>query len=68
MPRRSPFKRLLANPNLEFEFFLATELGMTVGRLRQEMTNAEFIHWIAYYERKSQREELEMKKAQAKRK
>lgn len=41
---------------------------MTVGRMRDEMTQAEFVHWIAYYERKSQREELEMLKAQAKRK
>jgi hypothetical protein len=32
--------------------FLATELGMTVSRLRQELTDAEFIHFAAYYELK----------------
>lgn len=65
MPRRRPFKRLLTDPTLEFEFYLATKLGMTVSRMRDEMTNSEFIHWAAYYERKAQREELEMLKAKA---
>ena len=36
-----------------FEFFLATELGMTVGRLRNEITEAELIAFAAYYELKS---------------
>jgi hypothetical protein len=37
---------------------LATKLGMTVGRLRTEMSNDEFIRWQAYYARKAQREQL----------
>ena len=43
--------------------FLATELGMTVSRLRQELTDAEFIHLAAYYELKGKREREEMDKA-----
>ena len=46
-----------------FEFFLATELGMTVSRLRTELTDAEFTHFAAYYEVKGRREKKEMDKA-----
>lgn len=51
------------DPDLEFEFYLATKLGMTVARMRQEMTDAEFARWAMYYQRKAQREELERLKA-----
>ena len=43
--------------------FLATELGMTVSRLRQELTDAEFIHFAAYYEIKGKREQDAIDKA-----
>ena len=43
--------------------FLATELGMTVSRLRQELTDAEFIYFAAYYEVKGKREREEIDKA-----
>lgn len=56
-----------ANPEEEFEFFLAQKLGMTVMRLREEMGNDEFVRWYIYYARKAQREELELKKAKGKR-
>lgn len=46
------------DPTLEFEYFLAQKLGMTVGRLRQEMGADEFVGWGVYYGRKAQREEL----------
>lgn len=36
---------------------------MTVGSLRAEMSNDEFVRWQVYYARKVQREELEMLKA-----
>jgi hypothetical protein len=48
---------------LFFEFFLATELGMTISRLRTELTDAEFTHFAAYYEVKGRREKAEMDKA-----
>ena len=47
--------------------FLATELGMTVSRLRQELTDAEFIHFAAYYEVKSKRERQEIEKSKQRR-
>lgn len=40
------------------EFFVAEHLGMTVGRLRVEMSNDEFVRWAVYFGRKSQRWQL----------
>jgi hypothetical protein len=54
MPPKAAWKTFQANPELEFEFFLAAELGMTVGELRQRMSQDEFIQWSVYYGRKSQ--------------
>ena len=48
---------------MEFEYFLAQRLGMTVDRLRAGMSNDEFVRWQVYYARKAQREELERLKA-----
>lgn len=47
---------------LEFEFFLAQKLGMTVARMRAEMPAEEFLGWDVYYRRKAQRDELAMKR------
>ena len=52
---------------LFFEFFLATELGMTVSRLRTELTDAEFTHFAAYYEVKGKRERQEIEKSKQRR-
>lgn len=46
---------------LEFEFYLAEKLGMTVARLRREMSTTEFMQWGVYFGRKAQRRELEAK-------
>lgn len=51
------------DPTLEFELFLAQQLGMTRARLREEMPAAEFIDWQVYYGRKAQREQLAMARA-----
>jgi hypothetical protein len=51
------------DPSREFDHFLARELGMTVARLRAEMSNSEYVSWTVYYGRKAQREELELQKA-----
>lgn len=48
--------------DLEFEFYLAERLHMTVGQLRQTMTAHEFMQWSVYYGRKSQRQEMESKR------
>lgn len=49
---------------LEFEFYLAEQLRMTVARLRREMTAREFMEWGVYYGRKAQKRELAAKTAQ----
>lgn len=38
--------------------FLAAKLSMTVGALREQMGNAEFVRWSVYYQRIAQREEM----------
>lgn len=63
MPRKAAYRALDADPELEFEFFLAQELGRTVGELRTSLSQEEFLYWGMYYARKAQREELEMAKA-----
>jgi hypothetical protein len=46
--------------DLEFEHYLTEKLGLgTVANMRRRMSNAEFIDWAMYYQRKGQRMELE---------
>lgn len=62
--RRRRTKAFQDNPSLEFEFFLAKELGgMTVAEMRERMSGDEFTRWSIFYARKTQREELERLKA-----
>ena len=42
---------------------MASELGMTVSRLRTELTDSEFAHFAAYYELKNEREREAVEKA-----
>lgn len=51
---------------LEFEFFLAEKLRMTVAQLRREMSAQEFMQWGIYYSRKAQKQELAMLQAKTK--
>lgn len=46
------------DPGLEFEFYLASKLSMTRARLREEMSNGEFVQWGIYYARIAQQAEL----------
>lgn len=48
------------SPTLEFEFFLAQKLSMTVDELRHRMGAEEFMHWQIYYGRLAQEQELAM--------
>jgi len=43
---------------LEFEFYLADRLKMTVGGMRKGMSESEFQHWSIYHQRKAQRQDL----------
>jgi hypothetical protein len=47
---------------LEFEFYLAERLHMTVAQLRRTMSAREFMQWGIYYGRKAQRQELAARK------
>ena len=40
-----------------FEFFLACELGMTVSKLRTELTDAELVYFAAFYQIKNEEEQ-----------
>lgn len=64
MPTKAKYKAFEANPDLEFEHYLAVKLGMTVTRLRAEMPNDEFAAWAVYYARIAQEQELERLKQQ----
>lgn len=62
MPAKAAYLELDANADIEFEHFLAAKLGMTVRRLRAEMSNAEFVRWNVYYARIAQQQQLEQRK------
>lgn len=49
--------------DLGFEYFLAEKLGMTVARMRREMSSAEFAHWAVWYGIKAQRRQMEIEQA-----
>ena len=53
------------DPSLEFEFFLAEKLRMTVAELRQRMSNEEFMQWSVFLGRRAQREQIERAKARS---
>lgn len=63
MPTKATYLLFEKSPETEFEFYLATKLGMTVARLRAEMSQAEFAAWSIYYQRIAQQQELEQNKA-----
>lgn len=44
--------------DLEFEFFLARELRMTVQAMREQMSSEEYVQWTVFYGRKAQREQM----------
>jgi hypothetical protein len=44
--------------------FLATKLGMTVSRLREELAADEYMRWGVYFARKAHREELKRLQAE----
>ncbi len=52
---------------LEFEFYLAERLHMTVDQLRRRMSQREFMQWSVYFGRKAQRQEMEAIRATRKR-
>jgi hypothetical protein len=63
VPGKAAWLELDDDPELEFEFRLAKDLGMTVRRLRTEMDNSEFIVWSRYYMRRDADKELAAQQA-----
>lgn len=53
----------MKDPELEFEFFLAEKLHMTVSEMRTKMDEEEFHYWNIYFARKQQQQELQDKLA-----
>jgi len=58
---------LETSPDLEFSFYLAQKLGLTVGELHAKISNHEFIGWSVYYGRLAQRQEIAAAQARARR-
>jgi hypothetical protein len=61
VPRKAAYLEFEADEALEFEYYLADRLKMTVRRLREEMPAAEFMGWQVYHGRRAQRAELATK-------
>lgn len=59
------YQRFETNPDLEYDFYLAAELGMTVAELRERMSNVEYEEWNMYHARRAQQEELRRKVAES---
>lgn len=62
MPTKAAYQLFETSDELEFEYYLADRLKMTVGELRDRMSQDEFVRWSVYHGRRAQREELESKR------
>jgi hypothetical protein len=59
VPGKAAYLEFEDDPDLEFEFFLAKELGgMTVTEMRARMSNQEFVYWSRFYSRRDAEREL----------
>lgn len=47
-----------ADPEFEFEFFLAAQLHMTVDEMRRRMGQGEYVRWAVYHGRRVQDQEI----------
>ena len=63
MPTKVMYLEFEEDGALEFTFFLAQKLSMTVSQLQLKMSQKEFMQWSMYYQRDAQRKELASKKA-----
>jgi hypothetical protein len=58
-PGKAAYLDLDADPDLEFSYFLALQLGIgTVGEMQERMTNAEFVVWSRYFAREGQKRQV----------
>ena len=67
MRRKAAYLEFEDDPELDFEFYLAGQLHMTVARMRAEMSNDELLRWSVYFGRRNQEAELAAKAAEQRR-
>lgn len=66
MPTKAAYKDFEADPEWEFEFYLAEKLKFgTVAEMRSRMSQDEYVRWGIYFARIAQKQELEMAKARS---
>lgn len=58
MPPKAAWIAFETNPDLEFDFYLAEKLGMTVADLRERLSGQEYLQWSVYFSRKANRQKL----------
>lgn len=63
VPPKAMYHAMEEDGDVEWEFFLAQKLGMTVNEMCQRMSNQEFEQWKVYYGRVAQKRELASKMA-----
>lgn len=62
MTRRRPTKAFETDGALDFEFYLADRLKLTVAQLRQQMSADEFMRWGVWHGRRAQVQQLAARK------
>ena len=60
-------EQLKADNKLRFQLYLASELHMTLGDLRERITDEELVLWSAYYELLNKEREAAQRKAMSRR-
>jgi hypothetical protein len=64
MPKKVIYQEMESRPDLEFDHILTEKLGWrSVAEMRRGMSAGEWARWSIYYQRKAQRQEMELIKA-----
>lgn len=63
-PEKAKYYEMEEDGDVEWEFFIAQKLGMTVQEMCERMSNEEFEHWKIYFGRVAQKRELAIKAAE----
>lgn len=62
VPGKARYREFEERPDIEFDYFLAAKLGMTVDFMRRNVSADEYLGWSTFYKRKAQQEELASKR------
>lgn len=66
MPGKAAYKAFDDDPSLEYDFFLADSLKMSVAEMRETVSADEWLRWSIYHGRVAQKRELAVDQAKAK--